>query len=125
MTNDDASQLREIARELRRLQRSSPGTNDAMPAWYEESRRFADDLALHFSGVDLPEEVWHYLHDADLRAKDPGYRRMQDQAIDAVIADLERGVVPPPRGATITFHPRWLGAAGVALVCLLIYWMTR
>lgn len=121
----DTLQLREIASELRRLQRSSADTTGELARWHEEGRRFTRRLSSDFAGVDLPEAVWHYLHDADLRAKDPRYRQMQDQALDEVIADLERGVVPIVRSATVTLRPRWVGAAVVAFVCLLMYWMTR
>ena len=122
---NDASLLREIAAGLRQLRRSSPVAEQSLPEWNEQSRRFADRLGADFSAVDLPEEVWHYLHDADLRIKDPDYKRTQDQTMDEIIADLERGIVPEPRGAAISVHPRWLGVAGLVLVLLVLYWVAR
>jgi hypothetical protein len=121
----DVAQLREIATELRRLLLSSPTSKDALAAWYEDSRRFSDRLDADFPGVDLPEEVWHFLHDADLRVKDPQHKQMQDQMIKEIIADLENGVVPAPRGVAISVHPRWIGVAGLVLVALFLYWVAR
>lgn len=122
---NDASQLREIAAGLRQLRRLSPVGEQAMPEWNEQSRRFADRLSADFSTVDLPEEVWHCLHDADLRIKDPGHKRTQDQTMDEIIADLERGIVPAPRGTTVSVYPRWLGVAGLVLVLSVLYWVAR
>lgn len=122
---NDASKLREIAAGLRQLRRSSPIAEQALPEWNEQSRRFAGRLTGDFSAVDLPEEVWHYLHDADLRIKDPDYKQTQDQTMDEIIADLERGIVPAPRGTVVSVHPRWLGAAGLVLVLLVLYWVAR
>ena len=63
----------------------------------------------------------HYLHDADIRIKDPGYRASQNEMIAGIISDLESGIVPASTSTTLSFHPRWLGA--IALVVLVIIYL--
>ena len=64
----------------------------------------------------------HYLHDADLRAKDPDYRLAQDEMLNGIISDLERGSVPQSTGAILSFHPRWIGVAAL-FVLAVVYWV--
>lgn len=63
----------------------------------------------------------HYLHDADIRIKDPEYRASQEAMIAGIITDLESGIVPASNSTTLSFHPRWLGA--IALVVLVIIYL--
>lgn len=114
----DPSQLGEIARALRRLQHSSPDSRDGLDSWYAAGRRFVSWQHATFPEVQLPPQVMFYLHDADIRVKDPAYRKDQDDALDEIIASLERGIVPEPTSRTLAFHPRWLGA--IALVILAV-----
>lgn len=58
-----------------------------MPTFYARLHRY-------FPDVHLPKMVMFYLHDADIRLRDAEYRLTQDDAIDALIADLERGRLP-------------------------------
>ncbi len=122
---DNLDSLAEIASRLRTLQQASPTTKDGLAAWYSESRVFAQWLELQPSAVDLPEEVWHYLHDADIRVKDPERREQQDKMLSAIIASLERGNVPDSPSVTVSFHPRWLGALALLLVAAVMYWVAR
>lgn len=69
----DPSQLTEIADGLTRLLAASPTEKNLLPVWHEESRSFAGRLGTEFSAVDLPEEIWHFLHDADTRARIPRF----------------------------------------------------
>lgn len=117
----DTTQLRGIARELRRLQQSSPTRRDDLDDWYEDARRFTHWEHATFPDVRLPALVMFYLHDADLRLEDPEYRQSQDKALDELIASLERGVVPQSRGGSIAFHPRWLGAAALVVLAAIVY----
>jgi hypothetical protein len=124
MTN--AAQLREIALELRRLQQTSPASRDGLDGWYADGRRFVEWQHSKFPDVRLPPQVMFYLHDADLRVKDPEYRVAQDEALDEIIVSLENGAVPEPGGGlSFSFHPRWLGAVGLAVLAIIFYWVTR
>lgn len=115
--------LKEIARRLRQLQRTSPTTKEGLDAWYSDSRSFAKWRESQPSAVDLPEQVWHYLHDADIRVKDSERRAEQDEMLSDIIASLERGTVPAPVGVTMSFHPRWLGVFALILVAAVMYWV--
>ncbi|RZI57079.1 MAG: hypothetical protein EOP14_05305 [Pseudomonas sp.] len=112
----DLQQLRDIATQLRELQRTSPVDVADLADWDASARKFSSTL-----DVPLPPQVMHYLHDADIRIKDPEYRASQDEMIASVISDLESGIVPASTSTTLSFHPRWLGA--IALVVLAIIYL--
>ena len=118
------SRLEEIARELRRLQQSSPVSRDEVASWTEAARRFTDWQHSTFPDVQLPPHVMFYLHDADLRVKDPEYRKEQDEVLAEIIANLEHGIVPDSPGRTIAFHPRWLGAMALVILAVVV-WVAR
>lgn len=118
------SQLKEIAQELRRLQQSSPVSRDDVDSWSAAARRFTDWQRSTFPDVQLPSHVMFYLHDADIRVRDPEHRTEQDKVLGEIIVSLERGIVPDSPMRTIAFYPRWLGA--IALVILVVIgWVAR
>jgi len=112
----DQQQLQEIAKQLRELQRTSPTDRADIASWDASARKFYRELH-----VPLPPKVMHYLHDADIRIKDPDYKKAQDEMIAGVISDLESGVIPSSTGRSLLFHPRWIGVT--ALVVLAILYM--
>ena len=112
----DPQKLREIAKRLRDLQRTSPTDKADLATWDASARKFSSEL-----DVKLPSQVMHYLHDADIRIKDPAYRKSQDEMIAGIISDLETGIVPTAAGTTLSFHPRWLGAIALVVIAI-IYW---
>jgi hypothetical protein len=97
----DQTSLREIASELRRLVASSPLSAEDAAAWQAEASQACDRMAGKFPDVSLPHAVMHYLSDAELRAKDSDYRASQKRMMEAVIGNLERGVVPADREIAI------------------------
>ncbi|RYG96822.1 MAG: hypothetical protein EON58_11170 [Alphaproteobacteria bacterium] len=112
----DLQQLKEIAAQLRELQRTSPTDATDVADWDASARKFSGDLC-----VPLPAQAMHYLHDADIRIKDSEYRKSQDKMMTGIIADLESGVVPASTGTSLSFHPRWMGA--IALFVLAIIYL--
>src|SRR5690606_31901449 len=110
----DLQQLRDIATQLRELQRTSPVDLAELADWDASVRKFSSARA-----VPLPPQVIHYLHDADIRIKDPEYRAAQDEMIAGIIADLESGIVPASTSTTLSFHPRWLGAIALVVVAII------
>lgn len=111
----DLTKLRELAAQLRELQRTSPVSAEDVPAWNVAARKFSGDLPF-----PLPIQVMHHLHDADIRVKDAEYRESQDELISDAISDLESGKIPESSGSTLSFHPRWL-VAGVLFACAVTY----
>jgi len=118
------SQLKEIARALRQLQQSSPISRDGLDGWSAAGREFVKWQHSTFPDVHLPPQVMFYLHDANIRVRDPEYRKDQDEVLGEIIASLERGILPEPSGRTIAFHPRWLGALGLVILAVVV-WVAR
>jgi hypothetical protein len=93
MPNEDA--LRLAGRTLRALAESTPEDTRQLPAWYERAREF--EAVLHSDAAlsdAIPHFVWHYLADADIRARDLAYRADQQVAILEIIIALETGRAP-------------------------------
>ena len=103
----------EIAKRLRELQRTSPTDRADLEGWNASAQNFWREL-----GIPLPSGVAHYLHDADIRIKDPLYRLSQDEMLSDIISELERGRIPQSSGVTIHFHPRWLGVIALLVLAL-------
>jgi len=111
-----SQQLQEIAAQLRELQQTSPTDAADLADWDASARKFTGGLS-----VPLPPLVMHYLHDADIRIKDPEYCRPQDEMMARIISEFESGIVPVSVSTTLSFHPRWLGA--IALIVLAIIYL--
>ena len=119
-----ASPLAEIAKELSRLQRSSPTHARDLEAWDAAGREFVRWQHTTFPEIRLPPQVMFYLHDADIRMKDADYRKVQEEVLTEIIRELEAGRVPESSTKTVTFHPRWLAMA-VGLLLALFVWLVR
>jgi hypothetical protein len=116
--------LTEIAERLRRLQATSPDSKPGVDSWEQQARDFSDWLS-RGPEVTLPAQLWHYLHDADIRIKEPEYRAAQEAMITEIIRNLERGIVPASIGTTISFHPRWFGVFALVFLAIIMYWAVR
>ena len=110
----DIQQLRVVAEQLRELQRTSPTDAAGLADWDASARKFSGQLSL-----PLPPQVMHYLHDADIRIKDPEYRKSQDEMMVGIISELEADTVPASASTTLSFHPRWLGAIALAVLAII------
>ncbi|MGN6223952.1 hypothetical protein [Pseudoxanthomonas sp.] len=112
-----------LAEALKRLQKSSPVEKLQLDGWYESSRKFTAWKDAEFPHIPLPSLVMFYLHDADIRVKDEDYRKDQEAALSDLIAMMEKGVMPAYSRKGITFHPRWLGVAGLVALAFALYWI--
>lgn len=112
--------LKDIARELRRLQQSSPVSPDGLASWFVAGQQFVKWQRSACPEVKLPPHVMHYLHDADIRLRDPEYRKEQDRVLAEFIASLEQGIVPESSGRTIVLRTRWLVAASLLILAAVI-----
>lgn len=68
--------------------------------------------------VHLPRIVMFYLHDADIRLREPEYRITQDEQLDLLIMQLEQGQMPTETSAGCAIALGWLGAG--ALLALMV-----
>jgi len=70
--------------------------------------------------VRLPKIVMFYLHDADIRFREPEYRTLQDEQMDALIAQLEQGQIPAETYSGCAISLGWLGAAALVVLMALL-----
>jgi len=95
----NANTLRRAGRMLRELAESTPEDARPLPAWYERAREFEAMLRSDAGALDaIPHFVWHYLADADIRARDDAYRTDQQATILEIIIALEAGQRPDEAG---------------------------
>jgi hypothetical protein len=66
-----------LADELERLMALPLTTAEDAERWDEERDRVKQQLAERFPQFEPEEEVWHFFDDADIRARDAGYRERQ------------------------------------------------
>lgn len=71
---------------------------EEVESWYAASDAFQKRLRSDWSGIydSLPHELEHYLVDADIRAKDPGYARYQRDLLASLLAS-ESPIQPSER----------------------------
>lgn len=56
-------------------------TKAEIKAWYAEADKLQQVLDEEYLSPDFPHEIWHYLADADIRARDEWYRRNQEGVV--------------------------------------------
>lgn len=81
---DEGTQF--LVTELERLLSLPLDSKSQIEAWYAESERVQRELPERYPDLEYPHEVWHFLADADIRARDAGYRQYQEK----IMADYIR-----------------------------------
>jgi hypothetical protein len=82
-------------RALRRLAECSPTDPSELNDWNERAREFEQFLKMQPDLCNaIPHFVWHYLADADIRAREPQYRAGQQTKILRIASELETGTPP-------------------------------
>lgn len=93
MTDD---RLLKVIAELRRFAAWAPDTKEDFARWHDEAQRVHEHVhALSTLGVEVDEHYWHYMSDADIRARDPRYKEIQQKGFLALIDSLERQIAQP------------------------------
>ena len=89
------TEIKQLGNALRCLNEFVPCSKAELKQWYEQARRLE---AEHLKGgedyLDVPNFVWHYLSDADIRMKDEIYAEMQGRRFNLLLQYLEQGVMP-------------------------------
>ena len=82
-----------IAKRLRELSRRPLARPDDLEEWYEAAAEFRSWLSSAPEHVvdALPDFVWHYIEDADIRVRDAIYRDRQNLELAALLESLDRG----------------------------------
>lgn len=80
-----------IASSLETLLKMPLISKDDLQLWLAEAQKFQGHI--RGLGVELPEDVWHFLADADIRSgtTEGVYRHEQEAAVRRFIAQLHRG----------------------------------
>ena len=77
---------------LRKLRNTPVESKADLPHWYAQSADVANFITIPAISESIPKEswnrLWHYLHDADIRLKDPEYAETQD----LMLLDIIRGI---------------------------------
>jgi hypothetical protein len=80
-----------IAKRLEQLLHLPLQSKADLSAWEAEAQMVVRELKA-FDG-EVPEDVWHFLADADIRSRpeEVSYRETQEAAVREFIIDLRRG----------------------------------
>jgi hypothetical protein len=77
-----------LATELERLMALPLATPEDVADWYSESKKSKATLREKFPQFEFYDEVWHFFDDADVRARDSGYRDHQHRLMSDYITRL-------------------------------------
>ena len=94
MIPDDSKTIKDLGVLLLSLIASEPHNRKELREWVKRSREalvFTSRLAA--SGIGVPELIYHYLSDADIRLKDPRYAGLQMPRIKKIALLLSEGVI--------------------------------
>lgn len=75
----------EIINGIRELLDSEPDTKEGMRMWSEGAEKVMRLMEMDYGSLGVPHELWHYIHDVDIRVKDGEYKRIQVELIKEVI----------------------------------------
>ncbi len=95
-----------LAADLRRLVALNPHTKAELMHWYGEAIEVKERIRTSPKVHGMPHSLWHFLDDADIRAKDPAYAREQLERLEAHLLILETGVLPPDDSRAVSFGDR-------------------
>lgn len=86
----------ELGRDLSVLADITVASKSDLGAWYQRAKAVQERLSCSDPEVlgSVPEFVWHYLSDADIRFKDSEYAALQERMVKSLISYLKRGVMP-------------------------------
>jgi hypothetical protein len=70
-----------IADQLERLVSLPLDLKEDIEHWDNECASFQEELAARCPTFELEHHVWHFFTDSDIRKKDAGYKRRQNQAV--------------------------------------------
>jgi hypothetical protein len=77
-----------LSAELRALEAMPIGSKIERKQWYEHARSIQKKLRSEYAPIydSLPHELEHYLVDADIRAKEPGYAQQQKSKLGDLLS---------------------------------------
>lgn len=103
-----------LAADLRRLVALNPRTRTELTYWYGEAIAVKERIRTSPEVHGMPHSLWHFLDDADIRAKDPAFARDSLERLAAHLRILDTGTLPPDDSRAVSFGDvlarawRWL-----------------
>lgn len=87
--------MSELAETLEELRLVTLASREDVNQWFARARDLEVKLTMQGGlSPEVPSFLWHYLADADIRAKDPKYAALQDRQVRLLIRCLRRGTIP-------------------------------
>ena len=77
-----------LADDLERLLDLPLAASTERDYWYAQAQAVERTLHECAPSLSVPHELWHYLADADIRARDPAYCHAQEQFVRDYLAEL-------------------------------------
>jgi hypothetical protein len=98
-----------LSKRPRALHAMPIASKEEREAWHAEAGRLEATLHKDYKEIydSLPHEITHYLVDADIRAKDAGYAKYQED----LLSDLLRGSKKAPNQAPEPTAPSGRGSS--------------
>jgi hypothetical protein len=86
-----------LSKRLRALHAMPIASKEEREAWYAEARKLEATLHEEYKEIydSLPHEITHYLVDADIRAKDAGYSKYQEDLLSDLLRDQKEEANQP------------------------------
>jgi hypothetical protein len=81
----------ELVDALRQIAALRPTDKASMRLAAKDAAALAIHVQKHMKGLEVPEIVWHFLSDVDIRWKDPKYAAIQLAQLDALLAEWSHG----------------------------------
>ena len=83
-----------LASELERLLALPLRPNTALTHWYDEARKVEHVFRTNHPGFEIPDEIWHFFADADIRSKESEtkYREIQEGLVRQYILSIRQGL---------------------------------
>jgi hypothetical protein len=81
----------EVITRLRELAKQSPSSREGLKLLVDDSVTLGLAIRDQYRGHDVPETVWHFLSDADIRFKESQYRVIQLRELEEILRTWESG----------------------------------
>ena len=88
MSSDPHSAASYLASQLERLMALPLDTKSDLEHWNAERNKVEQTLEDRFPSFEPSDNFWHFMADADIRARDSGYRDYQHRLISDYVTNL-------------------------------------
>ncbi|HUD42802.1 MAG TPA: hypothetical protein VMR06_12500 [Dokdonella sp.] len=111
-----------MASDLRALRQWPLREASDLDGWHREIQAVVERWGRDLPHMPIVPEIWHYLHDADIRLRDRAYCVAQEARLDTIITDMERGVLPASGRVSVVLP--WPVVAALVVIGVMIWLLT-